>query len=1833
MARRLLAVVAAFILVIGQAGAALATAGGASGQRAANSAPIDKKLLGDFAKGDQRFIVEFTSKADLRPAAKQKGHAKRGATVYAALNATAKGSQAEALKVARTVKGANPKSYWLTNSLVVTGDEKLARKLAAVKGVSSVHPQKIYPLVKPVEMKTAVVAAVGDPEWGVAKIGADQVWDEGITGAGIVVATIDTGVDFTHPALVNNYRGNNHDGSFSHDYNWWDPSGSCPGEPCDNVGHGTHTMGTIAGGDGPGPFTPDIGVAPGAEWIAAKGCEDFGCSSESLLSSGQFVIAPTDMTGANPDPSLAPDLVSNSWGNDSPDDTFYLETVQAWRAAGIIPVFAAGNAGEGGCGTAGTPGNYNEVISLGATDDTDLIAPFSSRGPSPTGKVSPNLSAPGVEVISSVPGGDYASFSGTSMATPHAAGTIALMLSSKPALLGDFDAVLNALNVTAVDRPDDTCGTPDPTDNDPNYVYGEGRIDAKAAVDLVKSGGTLSGTVTGSATLQPIGGARVVANNGERDFAATADSDGNYSLFLGAGTYAVTASAFGYASAITPGVVIVTDGTTDQDFALVALPRFHVNGHVTASEDGSPIEGASILAIGTPVPAARTDAAGAYSLELPIGDYTLRASAGGCTEVATADVSLTDADITQDFSLFRKLDDFGHGCRAIPFDWVDATTQSALYGDEFAGRLSLPFAFDFYGATYTQVFLSDNGYLNFLAGEVGNNFPQSIPSAAPPNAAIYALWQDLSVDAASSIDYGTVGDSPNRAFVIEYSGMKVAGASGRVSFEIKLWEDGRIDLLYGDNPASPGDGRNATIGIENATGTDALQFSFFEGLLGPNSAYRYEHVPSGLVHGVVTDANDDLPIGGATLTATPGGRTTTTGGDGTYTLRLRPGSYQLGASATNYVSASVPLTIADGGDETRDFALAASAASVQPPEVNASVDFGATTTAPLTLSNDGSAPLEWTALERDQGVIAPPLPEVTSTVIRKATWARQPIPANFPRVKIAAAPGVLSTIITDPAGDSLDLNDVTTVRAGSDGTSVASMAIDFAPTTEMDAIGGYVYFDTDQDPSTGLPAEALFGKPTQDIGMEYFADLFEANGPEPFVPIYSADTFELVAVLPATIDGQSIVFDIPLEALGGDDGFINTGMVVGLAGPSDWAPDNGHGTIEPFTDALWLSETPDSGTIAAGESDVITLHLGTADLPPGEYHALVVFVTNAPKQTQLAVPVTLTVNLPPEFGAIKGTVTDAHTGDPLGGVAVVVHTTWQGNLLTLKATTAADGTYGLTGPSGTWPADFTLDGYVTEVHNVTIVAGVTTPGVDAQLHRRQPHAALDGGPFTFILTPGRTGHGTLTLSNPGGHEDLTFDVKERSGDTTGVAARPAAPIKPSGRSSTSSHARPARFAPSLVKPSITGQPSLVLMDVLPWDSDAIQQTLTANGVAFDVAGSADIGSLDFTTYHAIYVGNDQPQAFYDAYLANADKFASYVTAGGFLWFGSAAFGFQDGNPDGVALPGGLVIHGPTYEDDNGVDAPGNPLAAGLPDPFSGTSASHVTFSDLPSGAIVVAHGVGSGEPTLVDYDFGGGHVVAVGQPVEYGFAAGQDTALILQNGVPYAEAFQPLSDVPWLSEAPTSGSIAPDGSTDIDVTVDTTGLAPGVYHADVVILTNDPDHAAFSVPVLLVVPAYQQGVDAGTGTYVDPANGNVFASDRAFSAGSFGYVGASSVRSTGTDIAGTDRDPLYQDLRTGMSAYRFSVPNGTYRVDLSFAELQLKKAGARVFSISLEGSSALANLDVFAAAGGRYVALDRSFVVEVSDGVLDISFAAQRGDSPIVNAILVTEMPPGSPGP
>ncbi|HEX5013824.1 MAG TPA: carboxypeptidase regulatory-like domain-containing protein [Candidatus Limnocylindrales bacterium] len=1946
MPRRALAVVAAILLVVGQAQSALAGAAAARGTGGpAASAPIGKGLLEALdAKTADKFVVEFASKADLRAPSKVTGHAARGKAVMDALKTNAGRAQAEGLALAKR-NGARATSFWLVNEMVVQGDSRLAKAFAQLRGVTSVRAVKEYPLVKPVEMKPAdTTPPGGGSEWGIEKIRAPEAWDEGILGQGVVVGSVDTGVDFTHPAIVNQYRGNNGDGSFSHDYNWWDPTGICGDEPCDNAGHGTHTMGTMVGGDGPGPFTPDVGVAPGARWISAKGCEDFGCSEDALLSSGQWILAPTDLEGNNPDPSMRPDVVNNSWGS-GPGDPFYLDIVQGWRAAGIIPVFSSGNPGPF-CGEGGSPGDFLEVFSAGATDIDDNIADFSGRGPSVYGKVNPDISAPGVDVVSSVPGGGYESFSGTSMAAPHTSGTIALILSGKPVLIGDpnnYTPITDAIRVTAVDRLDDSCGGDE--DGDPNNVYGDGRIDAKEAVDLIASGGTLAGTVTDDGTDAPVPGAQVTAHGGFRDFTVTTDNDGEYQMFLAAGTYNVSADAFGYASDIASDVEIAADETTTQDFALVALPRFKVRGHVRNAETAAVIRYATVTAIGTPVPAAVADTGGFYQLTLPVGTYTLRANAGGCTESGVVDgVQIVNKNVTQDFALGRKLDAFGHGCRPIAFNWTDAKTDTALFGDDFAGRLKLPFAFKFYGESYTQLFISDNGYLTFGGPDQFNPFPTSIPSDDPPNAAIYPLWRDLFLGDTSQVAYNLTGLVGARKYTVEFTDVGVRGSKDTVDFEVKLYETGeRLDILYGNNPANPGDGRGATIGIENADGTDALEFSFSDSLLTPNSAFRYEPMPSGIIRGTIRDENDLEPIKGATVKAVPGLASTTTAADGTYSLRVYPGTYQVSYQAQGYKSETISVPVPDGVVRVRNRTLAAPIPTADPPSVEVELDYGADpVTRALTLGNDGGAPLVFEAKERSRGSSAPPLPggEVAGTgVFSQDVKASVEMSVNGGGTKIAhpraytwtaahpAADMSVLVYVDDPihaapdtyvdqALQRLGLSYTAHYEGDFDGfqADLTSgewdlvifddenyLPFDFSIFDDLNAYvenGGRLVFATwvvDFEPD-----HPLF----TNLGFGFSDDIFEQ--PQPvfwWQPDHPAFTFPEEA--PEQTDVQAIGFGIngqrgdPLEgatAIGGyttpgpDDGqatlilaneertafrgFFDAVNDADLDG--DDIPDGvelwenlafgiGQGF---FTDVPWLSESPQAGTVGSHKTKPITLTIGDASLAPGEYRGTVVFQTNAPKPRTVSVDVTLTVTLPESWGGLTGVVTDAHTDEPIGGVDVTLHSEWNGSPLDQTATTDADGGYTLLGPSGTWSLEFAKGGYVGETRDEEVEAGATRNDVNAALHQDVPHGVVEGGPFHFVLTDGRTGSGTITLTNPAGHEDLTFEVGEVNLDPQESAV--IAGVTKRTLAVPSASAKPATSTKGLSRPSVKVPPSIHADgDVLAsWPAEGVN---TPWGVGFtgnvwlsnafgdeDLCGfSPPCMSTEFQT-DGTPTGNsfesDWIEAFGGdmAYDAGRDLLWQVNVGGdnGIYGLDPSDGSVQDvitGSPwdnvdqRGLAYdPGtdtfyiggwneGVVYHiaglgwptpGETLDQCN----PADPNISGLAWNSSFGLLWEATNSDTDT--IYLLDPANCDTLRAIDHPspgFNGAGLELDAQGNLWTVSQNDGLAYNIESGLPT------FSDVPWMTVEPESGSVAPDSQQDLTVTVDATGLEPGVHRGIVILQTNDPALGNVQVPVVLTVPAYQQGINAGGAEYTDPATGVVYATDQSFFLGSFGYAGGST-GSTATDIAGTTRDALYQDQRLDMSAYRFTVPNGIYQVDLNFAEIEGADEGDRVFSVWLEGTGVMRNLDVVEASGGPNIAYDRTFLIEVTDGRLDISFDDVSG-LPIVNAILVTEVPTGSP--
>ena len=344
--------------------------------------------------------------------------------------------------------------------------------------IEASHPYQIIPALAtpffPTLPASNVTSQSDTVEWNRLKIRADQAWSTfNITGTGAVVGIVDTGVMYDHPALVNSYRGNLGGGNFDHNYSWFDFVNGQPA-PYDPVGHGTWGAGIISGDDDAGN---QIGVAPGVDWIAVRAC-DYGCTDVDLLAALQWMLAPTDLNGQNPEPSKAPDVVLGMWGGSGCDD-FFRPSLSALRAAGILPVFSPGGSGPS-CATIGSPADLPEALAAGATDYTDHIASFSSRGPAlcNPNEVKPDLSAPGVNIRTSNTGGGYITTSGTSWSAAHIAGAAALVFSANPSL--GSDAVEGILETTALCIDDPSCtGGPCPL---PNNVYGHGRIDAFEAV-------------------------------------------------------------------------------------------------------------------------------------------------------------------------------------------------------------------------------------------------------------------------------------------------------------------------------------------------------------------------------------------------------------------------------------------------------------------------------------------------------------------------------------------------------------------------------------------------------------------------------------------------------------------------------------------------------------------------------------------------------------------------------------------------------------------------------------------------------------------------------------------------------------------------------------------------------------------------------------------------------------------------------------------------------------------------------------------------------------------------------------------------------------------------------------------------------------------------------------------------------------------------------------------------------------------------------------------------------------------------------------------------------
>ena len=488
--------------------------GEAIGQRVAPAQKIAPWVTEHTANGQRaEFFVVLADQADLSGAESFGTKDEKARYVHNTLVNKSQATQEPILQWLRD--GAiEHQSYYIVNAILVTGTRQVAEALAARADVARIEGNPLIhnnlPQPGPVEKSLPKVPATIEP--GIAYTHAPDVWALGFTGQNIVIASADTGVRWTHNALKPHYRG--WDGmNANHNYNWHDsihdstgnPCGNDSPFPCDDFFHGSHTTGTAIGDDGMGN---QIGMAPGAKWIGCRNMDQGNGTPARYMECMEFFLAPypINCTPDQGDPTKAPDITINSWSCPTSEgcsaDTLEA-AVAAQAAAGIMMVAAAQNGGPSCSTVTDPPGIYAEAYSVGAlATGTDTIASFSSRGPvtvDGSNRIKPDICAPGTGTRSCSNTADnaYTTASGTSMATPHISGAMALLWCALPSFRHQITMSRDALDNAAVFISSTACGDAGP----PNNVYGWGRVNIAAAVGTPSP--TPSPTPTPTATGTP----------------------------------------------------------------------------------------------------------------------------------------------------------------------------------------------------------------------------------------------------------------------------------------------------------------------------------------------------------------------------------------------------------------------------------------------------------------------------------------------------------------------------------------------------------------------------------------------------------------------------------------------------------------------------------------------------------------------------------------------------------------------------------------------------------------------------------------------------------------------------------------------------------------------------------------------------------------------------------------------------------------------------------------------------------------------------------------------------------------------------------------------------------------------------------------------------------------------------------------------------------------------------------------------------------------------------------------------------------------------------------
>jgi uncharacterized repeat protein (TIGR01451 family) len=1358
---------------------------------------VDPNLLEELhARGSTNFMIYFSEKPDLS-AAPEMSWSDRGWFVMNALQAVADRSQA---RVSNHLDSqmVNYKSFWIDNIIVVEGGNlALLNSMLNFSEIVSIRSEPEVFLYEPEPAEALLPTLIVEPN--LIQVNAPDVWGVGITGQGITVANIDTGVRYSHQALVNQYRGNLGGGSFDHNYNWWDPYQGTT-VPNDYHDHGSHTIGTIVGDDG---GANQIGMAPGAKWIACKSFQG-GNITAQLLECGQFMAAPWNLSGANPDPDMRPHVVNNSWGDcQQTFDPWYDGVLTAWHASGIYPVFSNGNstncayASPPGLNTVGNPARAGNVTGVGSTGrNNGQYATYSNWGPTdnpdtinPRGypNLKPQVLAPGTNrSAGKYSDTHYLDMSGTSMAGPHVAGLVALMWQAAPCLIGDYAITETIIEETAIPIPYNTGGTPPPgPGNVPNYATGWGEIDALAAVEMALSmcgASTITGTVTAAGTGEPLASATVTVVGEEETRTLSTSADGTYSVAVSAGTYIVTAVKFGYLPQTVSGVAVGEDETVIVNLSLPLAPSATVSGYVKDAITAWPLH-AKITIAGGPINPVYTDpVTGFYSVVVPQGmtfNFTATAWVGGyLSKVETL------GPLSGNLNLDLFLDADVIACTAPGYSHIFVEYYSETFEDNDGSWINDSTHPWEWGTPVTWPSTCTEG-TKCWGTNLNGNYDHSasftllspvIDLSGAPGENLMAYWWQATHIESFTYDKG-------------YAEVSINGGPW-----IEMWRNATStqQLPWAER----------TFDISDAGGS-TIQFRF---RLTTDSSVNYAGyyvdririaVPDcvvstgGLVVGQAADANTGVPLPGTVVsnengyTALAGGTEDPSVGDAFFTIFSPHGQKEFYATKSGgYVTVVeevlvLPFTVAE-----HDFYLPAGYLVLEEDVLSVTVELGSTLEMDFTLFNEGGADLTFTVKEKDLGFTPVVLDGEEILVVRRDTTAADAVQATLTEMDVTFL-GVTQAEFQSMTIDQL-LGYEAVFFMGTTGTSGAPTANETKLIAFLDVGGSLFISDNDLGyfrknypfHDTYLQAEYqvdIAGDIL--IGEDIMAGLTLDVTPDPYPDGFTVRS-EGVKIF--QWQNSAHAGGVSIERMGYRAIFTSFDFHHLTNVPNRIA------LVERILDFLvagdvpWLEFDPVEDAIAGSGTLTATVVFDASEVSePGEYIAQLSFSTDTP-YPKIVLPVTMTTTAPAEFGKLEGTVTSLGYCDidpaPLNDAAVVVES-GDGTIWTVF--TNAEGKYTVWVDEAYSPFTITVtvenhpEGYAEDVE---VEAGGITE-VDFELRWLAPCLSVDPDAFVVEVQHGTSLTTVLTVTNEGAGEaefeisDVDLGISEPAS-----SASPASPL-------------------------------------------------------------------------------------------------------------------------------------------------------------------------------------------------------------------------------------------------------------------------------------------------------------------------------------------------------------------------------------------------------------------------------------------------------------------------